>query len=82
MRAAASMAWRALPPVARARPPQSSTTAAPPARVQSANAQRKPSSPVPNTPGSAIAGAASGGYSKAMSRYGSPPAHSGSAKLR
>ncbi len=82
MRAAASMARRALPPVARARPPHRSTTAAPPAKVQSANAQRKLSSPVPSTPGSAIAGAASGGYSNAMSRYGSPPSSSGSAKLR
>ena len=65
------MARRGSPPVARARAPQRSTTAAPPASVQSANAQRKLSAPVPSTPGSAIAGAASGGYSNAMSRYGS-----------
>ena len=82
IRAAANMARRGSPPVARASAPQSSTTAAAPASVQTANAQRKLSSPVPSRPGSAISGAASGGYSKAKSRYGSPPSSSGSAKPR
>jgi hypothetical protein len=82
MSAAASIARRGSPPVARASAPQRATTATAPPSVQTAYAQRNVSSPVPARPGSAISGAASGGYSNAMSRYGRAPDRTGSAKVR
>ena len=60
-------AARDRPPVSAARAPHSSTTAPASTSVHAAKASRNVSSPVPASPGSAMAGAASGGYSKKTS---------------
>ena len=69
--AAASMARRAVAPGARRQRAAEQHHRRRQQSVQPAKASRKVSSPVPTRPGSAIAGAASGGYSKKTSRYGS-----------
>ncbi len=82
MAAAASSARCTSPPVRAASAPQRSTTPAAISSVQPAKTSLKVSSPVPRSPGSAITGAASGGYSKKTSRYGSCPSSTGAAKVR